>query len=538
MRLRLGLPGVHLASNNLCSHGLAAIGGALAVPSPNLRFEMLDISHNNVETEGLLAFAKGLKMCVTDRTTPLTILRFRGNPVGCAGAIAIANILKTRSCTLNATLKELDMGDCDLKAEGVTALCAAWPFCQSLISCDVAMAEPDPAIIEAAGKGLSMNSSLTRVDISPTPYDEPYDSALANAFNLALGVFAESLRSNTTLLTLNLGHYIANPHASQTAGVIQSTLMLNARLKGMNGVVESGTGITAGDETTASVLTAMSNAVAATSTSYLNGRLSPGAQGALGPTHGTPAPQAAMPHTPAAMNPFGSPPIDTPLQPVALGSALLTQHLKTSSQLMQTDAVRAARSSWDAEQRGALEQMQRSCEEKSTKALMETEVKLVEIVGGLAEDYAKMEENYGKKMAALEEKMAGVMTALDDKLGDLTHRVAAIEGRENIQGQKIDTIIRALHAVEGRTNDGEYIRTFVEKQYTELKQTLKEEVRSELNVTHEKAVTNLEVNRHIDHSRLDGKCSQLGERLVKLERTVVEEQQNTVQVLEMLLSQR
>jgi hypothetical protein len=85
-------------------------------------------------------------------------------------------------------------------------------------------------VVDAAAKGLGENSSLTRVDMSPSEASEAPDASMLNT---ALGNFAEALRSNTTLLTLNLGHYIGNPHASQTAGSIQSTLMLNARLAGM-----------------------------------------------------------------------------------------------------------------------------------------------------------------------------------------------------------------------------------------------------------------------------------------------------------------
>ena len=141
---------------------------------------------------------------------------------------------------------------------------------------------------------------------------------------MQLGSFAEALKSNTTLLTLNLGAYISNPGASQTAGSIQSTLMLNARLAGMEALHNKQPGYNDGG-TTASVLNAMSDAVAAA-----NGRSTPKVRIASAawskieeapksrapntavafslqpPDTGAPLPPP--PITPA-LNPFASPPI-------------------------------------------------------------------------------------------------------------------------------------------------------------------------------------------------------------------------------------
>jgi hypothetical protein len=447
--------------------------------------------------------------------------------------------------------------------------------------------------IDAAAVGLAENSSLTTVDIAPNAAQlDVLPKEAKDAINVALGNFADALRRNTTLLTLNLGLYVGNPHASQTAGSIQSTLMLNARLAGMGGADGRG-GV---DETTQSVMEAMSNAVAAAN--HSNGRLSPAliktasaeqqdAESHNGAAQQEEEQQQQPPPPPATpvLNPFASPngdgsamtaqnggqhtakssvfspsPMSMSVQQMGmggmhathatqpdvasgsaippLGSALLTQQLANTSSLMTMDAIVAARTSWDAEHARDLVDIKRSCAEAARADLMATELKLVDIVGQLATDYARMDENNAKKMAALGEKMNGMVAGLEATIGKLDDRVAALEKNEVAMQQKTDTIIRALHAVESRTNDASYIQQFVAKQYTQLKGELKAEVAKDLNATHEKAVTNLEVNRHIDHSRLDGKCSQLSERLGKLEQTVVTEQQNTVQVLEMLLSDR
>lgn len=193
------------------------------------------------------------------------------------------------------------------------------------------------------------------------------------------------------------------------------------------------------DETTASVLNAMSNAVAAAS--YTNGRLSPAMKEKAAAAAQSGGDDDAYPQPPPTpvLNPFASPPqppgtavkvspnkgmpsstlrpsslsYATPAQsqangdeaPPPLGSALLTQQLKHNSQLMQTDAIRAARQSWDAEHARDLAQVKRACAEAARADLMATEMKLVDIVGQLAEDYARMDEGHQKKLAQLDEKM-------------------------------------------------------------------------------------------------------------------------------------
>ena len=114
--------------------------------------------------------------------------------------------------------------------------------------------------------------------------------------------------------------------------------------------------------------------------------------------------------------------------------------------------------------------------------------------------------------------------------------VERIEGKQAVIGKKVDTIVRALHAVEAKTNDSSYITKFVETQYAQMREELKREVAKELHAQQEKSITSLEVNRHIDHSRLEGKINQVRDRLGKLEQTVVAEQQSSVQVLEAILS--
>ena len=87
MRLRCGLPGLHCANNKLGNEGAAAIGGSLAAVTDVLRVTMLDLSRNSIKAEGFKAFAKGLGICCGEATTPLMVLRFRGNEIGCEGAM-------------------------------------------------------------------------------------------------------------------------------------------------------------------------------------------------------------------------------------------------------------------------------------------------------------------------------------------------------------------------------------------------------------------------------------------------------------------
>ena len=163
-------------------------------------------------------------------------------------------------------------------------------------------------------------------------------------------------------------------------------------------------------------------------------------------------------------------------------------------------------------------------------------------------------------MHVVEEKTATLFEAMNEKVKDLEESVERIEGTQATMSKKIDTIIRALHTVEAKTNDSSYITKvsrrrvvsyfivaharyfrfaylqFVETQYQQMREELKKEVAKELHAQQEKSITSLEVNRHIDHSRLEGKITQVGDRLGKLEQTVVAEQQNSVQVLEAILS--
>ena len=111
-----------------------------------------------------------------------------------------------------------------------------------------------------------------------------------------------------------------------------------------------------------------------------------------------------------------------------------------------------------------------------------------------------------------------------------------LEKQQQSLAKKNDIIVRALHVVEAKTSDGTYISQFVSQQLAQMKVEMKNEVKKELNAQHEKAVTSLEVNRHIDHSRLDGRCNQVDERLTKLEETVVADQQQTVQMIEAIIA--
>ena len=111
-----GLPGLHCADNKLGDHGVAAIGGALAGATGVLRLTMLDLSRNGIRSEGFMAFTKGLGVCCGNgKITPIMVLRFRGNEIGCEGAASLAAVLKDRKNTLSRTLEELDLGETALK---------------------------------------------------------------------------------------------------------------------------------------------------------------------------------------------------------------------------------------------------------------------------------------------------------------------------------------------------------------------------------------------------------------------------------------
>ncbi|GMH76823.1 hypothetical protein TL16_g07209 [Triparma laevis f. inornata] len=606
MRLRNGLPGLHCSDNKLGDHGAAAIGGALAAVTDVLRVTMLDLSRNSIGPEGMLAFCKGLRICSQSNVTPIMVLRLRGNEIGCEGAVTLAKILKNRSNTLSATLEELDLGECGLKEKGATAICESWANCSVLRACSIDGSIMSPTIVRSSAAGLSENSSLIRIDISPTMEGVEVSEALESNLVYELGAFSEALKSNTTLLTLNLGMYISNPGASQTAGSIQSTLMLNARLAGMEALAgnQQNPAISKNDDgTTASVLNAMSDAVAAA-----NGRATPKApdpsmiQGfSSSPTHATqqqnniqqqqeqqqndppPPPNQSM-----NMNPFASPPAEEKKTPERirnsnphnqngngvhapqplhtsfrgaatavgafgfgnsfstqppqsegqdeLGNAMITQQLKQQEQILVTDAIRAARSAWEAERSRDLERVKIECAETARKDMLTMETKLVEIVGALASDLKRAEEKHEEDLAKVEEKIGEIVSQLSEKGDELEERVGMLEGNQKTIAKKIDTIARALHSVEAKTNDGNYIQNFVQDQYTKMRDELKTEIKKDLHAQQEKSITSLEVNRHIDHSRIEGKLNGLVDRLGKLEQTVVAEQQNSVQVLEAILS--
>ncbi|GMH96274.1 hypothetical protein TrVE_jg3702 [Triparma verrucosa] len=599
MRLRNGLPGLHCSDNKLGDHGAAAIGGALAAVTDVLRVTMLDLSRNSIGPEGMLAFCKGLRLCSQSNITPIMVLRLRGNEIGCEGAVILAKILKNRSNTLSATLEELDLGECGLKEKGATAICESWANCSVLRACSIDGSIMSPTIVRSSAAGLSENSSLIRIDISPSTEGVEVSEALESNLVYELGAFSEALKSNTTLLTLNLGAYISNPGASQTAGSIQSTLMLNARLAGMEALAGNQQPASKKDDgTTASVLNAMSDAVAAA-----NGRATPKApdptlaQGfGSSPQQQQQQQQESPPPPPnpnnnnAAMNPFASPPIPVEEKKIPeristvsassangngnglhapqplhtsfknaatavgafgfgssfstqhnegqddLGNAMITQQLKQQEQILVTDAIRAARSAWEAERSRDLERVKIECAEAARKDMLTMETKLVEIVGALADDLKMAGEKQKEELSKVEEKMADVASKLSDKSDELEERVGMLEGNQKTIAKKIDAIARALHTVEAKTNDGNYIQSFVQDQYARLRDELKTEIKKDLSAQQEKSITSLEVNRHIDHSRIEGKLNGLVDRLGKLEQTVVAEQQNSVQVLEAILS--
>ena len=66
---------------------------------------------------------------------------------------------------------------------------------------------------------------------------------------------------------------------------------------------------------------------------------------------------------------------------------MITQQLKSQEQILVTDAIRAARSSWEAERERDLEQVKIECAAASRQELLDMETKLSDIVGHLAADF-------------------------------------------------------------------------------------------------------------------------------------------------------
>jgi hypothetical protein len=66
----------------------------------------------------------------------------------------------------------------------------------------------------------------------------------------------------------------------------------------------------------------------------------------------------------------------------------------------------------------------------------------------------------------------------------------------------------------------------LQQQMVSLGQRLRQEIEEE----QEAAVTAIEVNRHIDYSRLEDRCKELADRVGVLERSVTSEQEASLQV--------
>jgi len=171
------------------------------------------------------------------------------------------------------------------------------------------------------------------------------------------------------------------------------------------------------------------------------------------------------------------------------------------------------------------------CAESAHSGLISTELKLVEIVKKLSEEISSMKEAHN----IMGEQVEEMREELEGKIDVLGRRVGVLESMHMDGERKSEMIIQAIQLVEAKTTDSSYIQSFVQKQYDELKNKLKNELRRELDEEHEKSVTALEVNRHIDHARLDGKCAQLSERLEQLRETVVSEQTSLLNDLQNLV---
>ena len=470
----------------------------------------------------------------------------------------------------------------------------AWPFCSRLKSCDISGVNVSTLVLKSCGIALAENPSLTRVDISPyvsNDDDKTTRNEGTNDDNKGVGgglvKFVEAIKNNTVLLTLNLGGYIKNPHSSQIAGAIQSVLTLNARvalIEGFNGVggivdndvrrdnnggdeYKSIDGIVVGNNNNNNE-NDNNNENNYKTTSNLNQGSNDNTVRARGDlvvkvdeierNDNNASGIWAPPPTPV-LNPFTSPP-PAPLDEVqgeedtitntsttgmtmknngnepsvdaaTLGSAIINQQLLHNQQLVTSDAIRAARASWESERISDLENVKNHCAETSHASLMTTETKLVEIVSKLNDELVNMKQS----QADMVQQFAGMTSLLENKIDSISARVEGLETMQVSANQKNSKIIEALQIVDSKTTDSSYIQSFVQKQYDELRGDLKKQIKQELDEDHEKSITALEVNRHIDHARLDGKCSQLSERLENLRNMVVKEQEGVLRELQSVI---
>jgi len=223
--------------------------------------------------------------------------------------------------------------------------------------------------------------------------------------------------------------------------------------------------------------------------------------------------------------------LDSNVDAATLGSAIINQQLLQNQQLVTTDAIRAARASWEAERASDLQNVKNSCAEQAHANLMNTETKLVEIVSKLNDELNSLKQ----KQTEMVDQFLEVTNSLESKIDAVGARVNGLENMQVATNTKAEKIIEALEIVDRKTSDGKYIASFVQEQYTALKGELKTQIKTELDADHERSITALEVNRHIDHARLDGKCVQLSERLENLKGMVIKEQEGMLRDLQTII---
>ncbi len=143
----------------------------------------------------------------------LTVLSLYDNQIGPAGAIALADVLRTNTSLTRLYLDGNQIGDA-----GAVALAEALRTNTSLTTLDLHANQIGPEGTVALAEALKVNTSLTTLDLRYSQIGPGRAHALA-----------EALRTNTSLTELNLfGNRIGNAGAHALAGALRTNTSLTA----------------------------------------------------------------------------------------------------------------------------------------------------------------------------------------------------------------------------------------------------------------------------------------------------------------------
>jgi Ran GTPase-activating protein (RanGAP) involved in mRNA processing and transport len=246
----------------------------------------------------------------------------------------------------------------------------------------------------------------------------------------------------------------------------------------------------------------------------------------------------------------------------------------TSSDLSRAveQAVQQAKVQWDSEmdqrweqfryemetkQHAALEQLQeqvRWVDEESIRGRVEEEARLTErmqVVNDQVSELSGRTEAIGGVKVAVEAIQTAVLhkTAVTDDLRaevdnlkqhvrDLSHSVQStfkVEQQHLVQAltQRVSDTVSQL---ETRMTEASAAAADAEaKMLQQHISGLGKKMRQELEQEQQAAVTAIEVNRHIDFSRLEDRFKEVNDRVAVLEKTVTEEQEHSLVALEAIL---